>query len=114
MIDIFYHIFDIYEISALSFDLLRASYSLRFLSTALHRVYGVKPIILLDEYDTPMQEAWLNGYWDELAQFVRAFMNLSFKDNPSLERALLTGITRVSKESIFSDLNNPDVITVLH
>ncbi|KAB7653070.1 AAA family ATPase [Sutterella seckii] len=113
MIDIFYHIFDIYTINALSFDLLRASYSLRFLSTALHRVYGVKPIILLDEYDTPMQEAWLNGYWDELAQFVRAFMNLSFKDNPSLERALLTGITRVSKESIFSDLNNPDVITVL-
>ena len=60
-----------------------------------------------------MQEAWLNGYWDQLAQFIRAFMNLSFKDNPSLERALLTGITRVSKESIFSDLNNPDVITVL-
>ena len=88
-------------------------YSLRFLSSALHRVYGVKPIILLDEYDTPMQEAWLHGYWDELVQFIRAFMNLSFKDNPSLERALLTGITRVSKESIFSDLNNPDVITVL-
>lgn len=88
-------------------------YSLRFLSTALHRVFGVKPIILLDEYDTPMQEAWLHGYWNELIPFIRTFMNLSFKDNPDFERALLTGITRVSKESIFSDLNNPDVITAL-
>ena len=68
-------------------------------------------IILLDEYDTPMQEAYVNGYWEELVDFTRSLFNATFKTNPYLERAIMTGITRVSKESIFSDLNHLEVVT---
>ncbi|MCI8967001.1 MAG: AAA family ATPase [Lachnospiraceae bacterium] len=81
------------------------------LSNFLSRYYDRSVIILLDEYDTPMQEAWLSGYWDAAVAFFRSFFNATFKTNPYMERALITGITRISKESIFSDLNNPDVIT---
>jgi len=88
-----------------------ASLSLKMLSDYLCRYYGQKVIILLDEYDTPMQEAYLNGYRKELADFTRSLFNSTFKTNPFLERALLTGITRISKESIFSDLNNLEVVT---
>ena len=77
----------------------------------LSRYYGKKVIILLDEYDTPMQEAYVNGYWEELVYFTRSMFNAAFKTNPYLERAVMTGITRVSKESIFSDLNNLEVVT---
>ena len=82
------------------------------LSDFLCRYYGKKVIILLDEYDTPMQEAYVNGYWEELVAFTRSMFNSTFKTNPWLERAIMTGITRVSKESIFSDLNNLKVVTV--
>ena len=61
--------------------------------------------------DTPMQEAYVNGYWEELVGFTRSLFNSTFKTNPYLERAIMTGITRVSKESIFSDLNNLVVVT---
>ncbi|MBQ9407297.1 MAG: AAA family ATPase [Desulfovibrio sp.] len=81
--------------------------SLLALCKYLARQNNVLPIILLDEYDTPLQEAWLNGYWDELAGFLRGLFNATFKSNPWLGRGLLTGITRISKESIFSDVNNP-------
>ena len=81
------------------------------LADFLYRYYGKKVIILLDEYDTPMQEAYVKGYWDELVDFTRSLFNSTFKTNPYLERAIMTGITRVSKESIFSDLNNPAVVT---
>ena len=81
------------------------------LSDYLCRYYGKKVIILLDEYDTPMQEAYVHGYWEELAAFFRSMFHAAFKTNPYLERAIMTGITRVSKESIFSDLNNLEVIT---
>lgn len=70
-----------------------------------------KTIILLDEYDTPMQEAYVNGFWEELVSYTRSMFNASFKTNPYLERAVMKGITRVSKESIFSYLNNLKVIT---
>ena len=83
------------------------------LSNYLSRYYGKKVIILLDEYDTPMQEAYVNGYWEELVAFTRSLFNSTFKTNPYLERAIMTGITRVSKESIFSDLNNLEVVTTL-
>ena len=73
--------------------------------------YGRRVIILLDEYDTPMQEAYVHGYWAEFTTFVRSLFNATFKTNPYLERAMMTGITRVSKESIFSDLNNLRVVT---
>ena len=85
--------------------------SLRNLSVWMERYYGKKVIILLDEYDTPMQEAYVQGYWDEFTSFVRSLFNASFKTNPYLERAIMTGVTRVSKESIFSDLNNLRVVT---
>jgi len=65
----------------------------------------------LDEYDTPMQEAYVNGYWEKMAAFIRSHFNATFKTNPYLERGLMAGITRVSKESIFSDLNNLEVVT---
>ena len=89
-----------------------AQEALKNLSNYLSRYYGKKVIILLDEYDTPMQEAYVNGYWEELVGFTRSLFNSTFKTNPYLERAIMTGITRVSKESIFSDLNNLKVITV--
>ena len=88
-----------------------ASYSLKSLSSYLERYYGKRPIILLDEYDTPMQEAYVNGYWEEMAAFTRSLFNSTFKTNPSMGRAIMTGITRVSRESIFSDLNNLEVVT---
>ena len=83
------------------------------LSNYLSRYYEKKVIILLDEYDTPMQEAYVNGYWEELVAFTRSLFNSTFKTNPYLERAIMTGITRVSKESIFSDLNKLEVVTTL-
>lgn len=85
--------------------------SLRRMSNYLYQYYGRKAIILLDEYDTPMQEAYVNGYWEELTAFTRSLFNAAFKGNPYLERAIMTGITRISKESIFSDLNNLEVVT---
>ena len=88
-----------------------ATFSLHKLSDFLHRYYGKKAIILLDEYDTPMQEAYVDGFWDDLVGFTRSLFNSTFKTNPYLDRAIMTGITRVSKESIFSDLNNLKVVT---
>ena len=88
-----------------------ASMALYQLSDYLYRYYGKKVIILLDEYDTPMQEAYVDGYWNELVALTRSMFNAAFKTNPWLERAIMTGITRVSKESIFSDLNNLEVVT---
>ncbi len=90
----------------------QASVSLRKLAGYMSRYYGKKVILLLDEYDTPMQEAYMGGYWEEMAEFIRGLFNSTFKTNPYLERAIMTGITRVSKESIFSDLNNLKVVTV--
>ena len=85
--------------------------AIKELASMLYRTFGKKVIILLDEYDTPMQEAYVNGYWKELVAFTRSMFNATFKTNPYLERAIMTGITRVSKESIFSDLNNLVVVT---
>lgn len=84
--------------------------SINLLSEYLYEYYGKKVIILLDEYDTPMQEAFISEYWDEMVAFIRSLFNSTFKTNPYLERAVMTGITRVSKESIFSDLNNLKVV----
>ncbi len=92
-------------------DDIAAQEAIKDLSNYLSRYYGKKVIILLDEYDTPMQEAYVNGYWEELVGFTRSLFNATFKTNPYLERAIMTGITRVSKESMFSDLNNLVVIT---
>ena len=101
------------NISNISYNMsdVMAQDLIKNMSNYLSRYYGKKVIILLDEYDTPMQEAYVNGYWEELVAFTRSLFNSTFKTNPYLERAIMTGITRVSKESIFSDLNNLVVVT---
>ena len=88
-----------------------ATLSLNQLCEYLCRYYGKKVILLLDEYDTPLQEAYIHGYWKELSDFIRNLFHATCKTNPSLERAMMTGITRISKESLFSDLNNLVVVT---
>ena len=102
---------DFFESVCVDMDDNAATLALYQLADYLSRYYGKKVIILLDEYDTPLQEAYVNGYWGELTAFIRGLFNATFKTNPYLERGLLTGITRVSKESIFSDLNNLEVVT---
>ena len=92
-------------------DDVTAQSSLQDLSQYLSQHYGKKVLLLLDEFDTPMQEAYIHGYWDKFTAFIRSLFNSAFKTNPYLERAMMTGITRVSKESIFSDLNNLNVVT---
>ena len=92
-------------------DETTATIAIHYLANFMSRYYGKKVIILLDEYDTPMQEAYVNGFWDDLVAFTRSMFNSTFKTNPYMERAMMTGITRVSKESIFSDLNNLKVVT---
>ena len=90
---------------------VKAQMAITSLCIYLERYYGKEVIVLLDEYDTPMQEAWLGGCWDEAVGFFRSFFDNTFKANPHLYRGVITGITRISKESIFSDLNNLDVVT---
>ena len=100
-----------YEKVSAEMDHYAAVSSIVTLSEYLARYYGKKVVILLDEYDTPLQEAWIYGYWQEMTEFIRGLFNASFKTNPYLERAVMTGITRISKESIFSDLNHLEVVT---
>ena len=88
-----------------------ASDAIHSMAGFLQRFYNRKVIILLDEYDTPMQEAWISGYWEEAVRFFSSFFNATFKTNEYLERGLITGITRIAKESIFTGMNNLDVIT---
>ena len=97
----------------MSYDMteIDAPMALYQLSDYLHRYYGKKVIILLDEYDTPMQEAYVHGYWEELVSFIRSLFNSTFKANPWVDRSMMTGITRVSRESLFSDLNHLKVVT---
>lgn len=85
--------------------------AINHLASYLERYYDEKVLVFLDEYDTPLQDAYVNGYWEALTAFIRGLFGSTFKTNTSLNRALLTGITRVSKESIFSDLNNLKVVT---
>lgn len=91
---------------------VEATLAIHNLCRYLSLYYNKKVIVLLDEYDTPMQEAYVGGYWKEFVAFTRSMFNAAFKTNPHLERAIMIGITRVSKESIFSDLNNLEVVTM--
>jgi len=88
-----------------------AKKSLKKLSSFFEKIESKKVIILLDEYDTPLIEAYTHGYWKEMTEFMRGLFNATFKSNPSLYRGVMTGITRVSRESMFSDLNNLKVCT---
>ena len=92
-------------------DDMTAYTALNRLCSYLYQYYHKNVIVMLDEYDTPMQEAWIAGCWDETVDFFRSFFNYTFKSNKYLCRGLITGITRISKESIFSDLNNLEVVT---
>ena len=97
---------NIIEIMSTGIDEYKALTAIKMLSGILSRYYGKKVILLLDEYDTPMIEAYFSGYWDKMVKFMRTFFNNTLKSNPYIEKALLTGITRVSKESMLSDMNN--------
>ena len=90
-----------YESVNMQMSEVTAARAVQKMCNYLSRYYGKKVIVLLDEYDTPMQEAYVNGYWDELVSFTRSMFNSTFKTNPYLLKAIMTGITRVSKESIF-------------
>ena len=87
--------------------------SLKLLSELLTAYWGISPLVLLDEYDTPIHVAFDKGYYDRMIGFMRNFMSKVFKDNTDIFRGVITGILRVSKESIFSVLNNIDVDTIL-
>ena len=92
-------------------DAFEAGSSLYRLSEFLYRYYGKKVIILLDEYDTPMHEACVNGFWDDVVAFTRSLFNATFKTNPFMEKTLMTGITVVGSQSMFSDFNNVEEVT---
>lgn len=87
--------------------------SLAMLSTMLTTYWGTPPLVLLDEYDSPIHVAFDKGYYDKMIGFMRNFMSTVFKDNTDIFRGVVTGILRVSKESIFSGLNNIAVFTLL-
>lgn len=87
--------------------------SLRFLSDLLTAYWGIPPLVLLDEYDTPVHVAFDKNYYEQMIGFMRVFMSSVFKDNTDIFRGVITGILRISKESIFSGLNNMDVDTIL-
>lgn len=102
---------EFFQSVSVDMDDVAATMAIHHLCLYLSKYYGKRVIILLDEYDTPMQEAYVKGFWDELVSFTRGMFNAAFKTNPCMERAIMTGITRVSKESIFSDLNNLEVVS---
>lgn len=87
--------------------------SILFLSKLLYAHHGKKVLLLIDEYDTPMVSAYEGGYYEDVRSFFRSLYGTALKDNPYLERAMLTGIHRMAKENIFSGLNNLEVCTVI-
>ncbi|SFB41613.1 AAA family ATPase, partial [Clostridium frigidicarnis] len=95
-------------------DIIDLSNTLKRLSEYLSVYYDKKVIILIDEYDVPIQAAYINNYYTETIEFMRNLLSGAFKDNIYLQKAMITGILRVAKESIFSGLNNLSVCTVLN
>lgn len=87
--------------------------SLRFLSECLSKIYSSNVIILLDEYDVPLENAYFSGFYNEMAEFLRSLFESVLKTNPFLEFAVMTGCLRISKESIFTGLNNLDINSIL-
>ena len=94
-------------------DALRFNESIKLLSSCLYQYYGTKVIILIDEYDVPLESAYFSGYYDEMVSFIRSLFESALKTNPALEFSVITGCLRISKESIFTGLNNLDVNTIL-
>ena len=87
--------------------------SLRFLSDCLFQVYGQQVIILIDKYDVPLENAYYQGFYEDMVNFIRSLFESALKTNPCLEFAIITGCLRISKESIFTGLNNLNVISIL-
>ena len=87
--------------------------SLKMLSKIMYQYYDRPVILLIDEYDVPLQHAYVQGYYEKAIEFYKTFYGMTFKDNPYLEKTVLTGVSRVAKESIFSGANNFKVFTVL-
>ena len=88
--------------------------SLKNLSKFLNQHYDEKVIVLIDEYDTPVHEAFSSGYYEEVIAFIRTFLGAGLKDNVCLEKGVITGILRVARENLFSDLNNLSIYTILN
>ena len=87
--------------------------ALKLLSKLLYKEYGRPVILLVDEYDVPLQSAYVKGYYDEAIEFLKGFYNVTFKDNQYLEKTVLTGVSRIAKESLFSGMNNFKVFTIM-
>ena len=87
--------------------------SLKFLSQCLEKYYGKKVIILIDEYDVPLENAFMEGFYEEMVAFIRSLFESALKTNSSLEFAVITGCLRISKESIFTGMNNLDIVSIL-
>ena len=83
------------------------------LSEYLNRYYERPVILLIDEYDLPIQAAYVEGYYEDAIKFLKTFYGTTFKDNPYLEKAILTGVSRIAKESLFSGMNNFKVYTIM-
>jgi hypothetical protein len=94
-------------------DIPAYKHSLKFLSRCLEDYHGVKTIILIDEYDVPLQRSWICGYYKEMMSFIRPLLSSALKDNSHLQFAVVTGCLRISRESIFTGLNNPEMISIL-
>ncbi len=88
--------------------------ALAFLSKCLNEVYGKKVILLIDEYDVPLENSYFQGFYDKMISFIRSLFESALKTNPNLQFAVITGCLRISKESIFTGLNNLDVISILN
>jgi hypothetical protein len=101
------------DIIAGTADEVTLSRSLAVLAAMLHKHYGMEAVIIIDEYDTPIQQGYANGYYDQVIGFIRNLFSGAFKDNPDLAYGFMTGILRVAKESIFSGMNNLKVNTIL-
>jgi len=101
------------EISTGEGDISSYKDSLRFLSRCLEHYHNRKTVILIDEYDVPLQRSWFHNYYSEMIAFIRPLLSNAFKDNPHLQFAVMTGCLRISKESIFTGLNNPAMISIL-
>ena len=87
--------------------------ALKFLSGCLKKAYGKRSIILLDEYDVPLENAYYRGFYEEMIDFIRSLFESALKTNPNLEFAVITGCLRISRESIFTGLNNLDIVSIL-
>ena len=101
-------------VSAIADDDSLYTDALGFLSACLARYHGNNTIILIDEYDVPLENAYLHGFYDEMIGFIRSLFESALKTNPYLEKGIITGCLRISKESIFTGLNNLKVDSVLH